>query len=162
MRKLVVRSDDERFKGVSGIHPGSALTLGTLGSHGTWRRVLDCSQMRMSEPSPSAVPGAINWIFRGLLQNFLRGILHQSQIVALDKELMNRIRHAKNELETVVGNNIYPLKPTFVSVGADPLPDHLGNRRPYGSAIQCHRKLCTRFLASPSSQTRQFDLPQNN
>ena len=75
---------------------------------------------------------------------------------------MDWIRHAEDELEAVVRNNIYALKPTFIPVGADPLPDHLGNRRPYGSAIQCHRKLCTRFLASPRSQTRQFDLSENS
>jgi hypothetical protein len=91
-------------------------------------------------------------------QHFLGSILDQAQVVALNKELMDRIRHAENELEPVVRNNIYALKPTFIPVGTDPLPDHLGNRRPYGPAIQCHGKLCTRSPASPRSRPGSLTL----
>ena len=122
----------------------------------------------LAEENVGGSPSAFAWSNKLNLprtsQHFLSSILHQAQVIALDKELMDRIRHAKNELESVVRDNIYTLKPTFIPVVTDPLPDHLGNRRPYGPAIQCHRKLCTRSLASPRNQLGSFALlrtPEN-
>lgn len=69
---------------------------------------------------------------------------------------MDRIRHSEDKFQPVVGNDIHAVKPSFVSVGADPLTDQLGDRRPCVSAIQCHRKLCTRFQPAPTDGRRNL------
>ena len=160
MRELVVRADDEGLERVPGIHPGRGLSLGTLRGHHPGRRRMVDMRAGRGKRRRFDVAGARSdkLDFAWTPEHLLGGILDQPQIVAFDEELMDRIWHPKDQLEPIVGNDVNTLKPSLISVGADPLPDHLGNRRPYVSAIQCHRKLCTRFQAHPISQTRQFDL----
>ena len=117
MSELVVGTDDKGVEGVPRIH--SDHVGPSARSSGPWR-----GKLRMSNQEGGGSFG-LSPTRRNKLdlprtaEHFRSRFLNQSQIIALDKELMDAIGNSENKFEPVIGNDIHALKPAFVSVRAD-------------------------------------------
>ena len=124
MGKLAVGTHHERVEGVAGIHARGRRARDALaGGHTRGLGFLI---------APGRHRGGYLGSHRDELhlartaQNLRGGVLNKGQVIAFDEKLMNRIRHSQHKLGAIIGHHINPLKPTLKTIGADALPDHLG------------------------------------
>ena len=142
MRNLIVRANDKRFKRIADVHArrrdrrhvatvvDGVIGLSFMGRRGRGHRRQNvvCRFLRNKKPQRT-----------GTAQHRENGGVQQRQIVALDPELKNVVRHAQRELFLIRSSQFDCVEPTLESVRINVRLKHIGDRFPESCQRLCHK-----------------------
>src|SRR6516165_52347 len=157
MRKLVVRSHHKCVKGIPRVHPMVARHLSLLIRNNRLGRVANRFASRLAETPRSPIISHPKLDLSRAAEHRKNRRLNQTQIIALDPELIDRVRNLKRKGDLVRLHELESRKPSLESICANArlnfrcylLPDfaialfhkHIYPQAPYPDSLHGHRSV---------------------